>query len=456
MLSPSSLHRAMECNASARDEERFPDRSAPSAVRGTRMHLALLFPAAIGDVKMLTEECLEVILDPTETRIVFKAFEQIRKAVENNEAVHEQAVDLAPWGVKKSGREGEHQADFVWLDKKGELHVLDFKSGKTPVPHPSENKQLFAYALGLRKEFKPKGKLVHLHICQPAISAELITGSATWDSITEFGKELKGLTERLDDPEYSLNYRPSPEACRWCKAAGSCEAKRSGMSARQEVLREMKNANQALISASAHPVIVTSDIGDIVVLDAAAIDRANDLLAHAEAIALPQSATEAEAAGTLLKEVTSFESAVEKNRTTVKRPILELGKAVDEAARKALAPLAEAKARLKDGLNEFVAGETRKRVAEAQELARAEIARIAALPKKKQAEALAAPVLIAKAPEAIKVAGVVMKEVKRFMIVGKIPAEYLVVDTDKIDRDVKSGVLVHCDWLKVTTTQEAR
>lgn len=132
--------------------------------------------------------------------------------------------------------------DLWWADSKGEIHILDFKFGKTPV-EVADNPQLQAYALGvinlLNKKsqyFNSKGESVtfifdlntkiHMHIIQPAVSSFPSTHSSTVQRITEWhdAEVTPTVTEALTNP--ICKAAPSEKACRYCRAQSICEERK--------------------------------------------------------------------------------------------------------------------------------------------------------------------------------------------------------------------------------------
>jgi hypothetical protein len=365
MLSPSNLERALLCPASAREADKYPSTAGAAAERGQVMHSVLLPAVSIGDASMIDREIELGTINEDEAKIVRTAFDAISKELKGLEPDFEVAVDFAPWGLPKSGREGEHQADLVWIDDKGRLNVLDFKSGKTKVPDPSVNSQLKAYALGIAVARKIEGGAV-LWISQPLVSPGLIRGEVSGNALDTFGTELSALTDMIFAQTDELPFVPGPAQCQWCPARKDCQAlkdsKAAGKAAKAKIEQEVGTALAVAVKPGEAISIPAKIEGPIVVLDAELVAKTAAILKRALGLTGPLTKESAERASVELKETTAFEKLVDKARLEAKRPAMDLGKAVDEAAKGVLKDLSLAKGVYKN-LLETYAEETKEKVA---------------------------------------------------------------------------------------------
>lgn len=128
-------------------------------------------------------------------------------------------------------------ADFVALLKNSDgsytLIVGDLKTGRHKV-NAAENKQMMLYAMGLMRKYSRTYEIsaVKLFIFQPYAG-----GADEWDTtptaLEHFGKfaskqALKALDayQRGKKGLTAADFRPSNDACQWCRFAEPCNAKR--------------------------------------------------------------------------------------------------------------------------------------------------------------------------------------------------------------------------------------
>jgi len=131
-------------------------------------------------------------------------------------------------------------ADFVAIVKNTDgtytLIVGDLKTGRHKV-HAKENKQMMLYSRGLLQVFKRLYDIscVRLFIPQPYAG-----GADEWDTTPEaleqFGKFAQGRALKAIDAFQRgkkglkpADFRPGNDACRWCRFAEKCTAKRKAV-----------------------------------------------------------------------------------------------------------------------------------------------------------------------------------------------------------------------------------
>jgi RecB family exonuclease len=120
-------------------------------------------------------------------------------------------------------------ADAVLVDG-DHLHVVDLKTGRVAVD-ATDNKQLLTYALGAMRQFKaPSHITCTMHIFQPRVGHSKWTVSG--QELVEHGERLKAAAELALSGDAPT--RPSPDACRYCKAKTICPSMREKV---QEVAR---------------------------------------------------------------------------------------------------------------------------------------------------------------------------------------------------------------------------
>lgn len=208
LYSASSLERLALCPPSARMGKDIPDRPSKDAERGTRIH-------AIGEALLLGGAIPSIEAD--EEYDIAKAYAEYvwELAGHNGEiCVEESFHDALSIYHPDLGGTG----DAVVVHQR-ELHVVDLKSGRSPVK-VTKNKQLLTYGLGaVEKRGWQHFDKVHLHIFQPG-NTEMVT--YTIAELKAWIKELTKICERADDPFEKPN--PSPKACHFCKAKTICPA----------------------------------------------------------------------------------------------------------------------------------------------------------------------------------------------------------------------------------------
>jgi hypothetical protein len=112
-------------------------------------------------------------------------------------------------------------ADAVLVDG-DHLHVIDLKTGRVAVD-AENNKQLLTYALGAMRQFKaPTSITCTMHIFQPRVGHSKWTVSGNYLNLhSRRLLEAANLALSGDAPT-----RPSPDACRYCKAKTICPSMR--------------------------------------------------------------------------------------------------------------------------------------------------------------------------------------------------------------------------------------
>lgn len=232
LLSPSSADRWLHCTPSAVAESAYPDESSSFATEGSLAHAycAGLITEALGrDTKAFRKEIEELepqyIGDMGEmitcarnyADFVEDLYMDLRKRDPRTEIHIETKLDLSGWAPGSFGT-----SDAVVIGA-GELHVIDFKYGKGVQVSAKGNPQMRLYALGALDEFGVErriGKVV-THIYQPRLdnygSEEL-----TVEELYDWGEDCLEPLARV--AAQGLGVRDAGSWCRFCKAAGGCEA----------------------------------------------------------------------------------------------------------------------------------------------------------------------------------------------------------------------------------------
>lgn len=268
LLSPSSAKKWLNCPAALACEFGLPNESGQAAVNGTVMHLvaetvlnrilkgediradtykgAYVLNEGKGPIKALVKpEKGAVLITDDFVSQVNKYVDYCRPIIDAAELVEvESRVNLtrvmhperrfrmpAPGGglLTDEPLQTFGTADLVAVMPDGMLIVGDLKTGRHKVL-AKENKQMMLYALGLMRLYDITA--VRLVIFQPYAG-----GADEWDTTPEalelFGKfASKAALKAIDAFERGkkglkpADFRPSSDACQWCRFAEKCTAKR--------------------------------------------------------------------------------------------------------------------------------------------------------------------------------------------------------------------------------------
>lgn len=507
-ISPSSLHRAIKCTASPRESEGIVEPPNIYAAKGTHAHECVLPAFAANNPGMVLDlvdpnkaklEDAEEWEDWAEQLCVWLNANQGENARPNIH-IERQFPGLTSLGMEATGREGEWQADAVWEDPEhpGIWHVLDLKSGTGDVPHAEANHQLAAYAWALLTEegVKGMGDGVHTHIYQPRSKEPGKRFTHGWWSRERLEAWAHIVTQEVMPAVREGGSYQVGEWCAWCPARSTCPAKNEQAQDKRDTRDLTKAAGSTAIKGGAmQTVSVPQELGgvELTVMGEEAVKRAEDLQAQASRLSVVTNDEMAQDAGDLLGQITKFEKQVDERRAEVKAPVIALGKAIDERAKEALAPLGQAKASLKAALGGYIEKiERARREEEARQKAeqdrltreREEAERKAASAKsakaRAEAEAKAAELrkqeaqasLIPAPTPTVKPSGVATEQKFTFTVLdaASAPPRYLVHESMplKMDRagdfcitsldgklmaaDAKAGKLKTCAWVTVHET----
>lgn len=212
-FSPSKLSRILSCTGSVLFEEHIVAKESSSyAQEGTRLHDLIaktILSTQDGNHLTITEPLVQECYDYVSMLLSAPDAEIIGV---------EKKVTLLPYGEP----DVYGTVDLaIYETENNVLHVIDWKFGYNIV-YATENDQLLAYAAGLiaTDDFTALNNIV-LHIFQPAIDH-----IHTWSISTE--QLLKWIHDTMytlaDVRNNKVHYKPSVEACKWCKGAATCRA----------------------------------------------------------------------------------------------------------------------------------------------------------------------------------------------------------------------------------------
>ena len=200
-FSASSAARIMQCPGSANLELAIPNWVPPvddpekfkAAPVGTRLHEVLAELVAMGAAEVKNfSRALEYIGEVMSLRRFTRYIEE---------------TWVAEWLSSKP----QTTADLV-LATKDELHIIDYKHGRIPVPVMG-NKQLMFYA-ATYAGLSPRAKGVHLHIVQPAAD-NMEAWYVTADELAAFMQEA--IEAEMKVLQNSTALHPG-DGCTFCPA----------------------------------------------------------------------------------------------------------------------------------------------------------------------------------------------------------------------------------------------
>lgn len=370
MPSPSTLHRDMACPPSSRESKKYPKTQTSYAKVGNTSHNLLAMALDEGDTKVVMNH---PELNQDQKLVVMTAIGQISKAIPEGAKLEvERFMDFSPFGMELAGdHENEHCADVcfsVMNDEFLHLYIVDFKSGKGPVPEPKDNPQLKAYLLAwvteIRKKYK--GKLVgNIGICQPQLFAKVQWAKVTEEELDAFGAQMESAIElaNSDQPYYLADFVPG-DHCAFCPAEKFCEAKKLAVTQRKSAkdtkakeITEMVTVAPVEFDVREALATLLSD-GPIMVLDAETVQRANSMLAASLTLKVTDQKS-ADDCGIFIADATKMENEIEKRRKERKAPILKLEEVFDQKFKEAGIPARTAKNNAKTELNTWLAEKDR-------------------------------------------------------------------------------------------------
>lgn len=271
LLSPSASKKWLHCAASLACEVGIPNESGQAAVNGVAMHYmsenllnriingsdytakpwkgSHVLNEGKGPIKALATPMKGAVLITDDfVAQVDKYVDYCRPIIDAAEVVEvESRVNLTRIlhpGVEVDGKPLATfgTADLVAVMPDGMLIVGDLKTGRHRVS-AKENKQMMLYALGLLQVYK---RLYDITAVRLVIFQPYAGGADEWDVTPEalelFGKfaqkrALKAIDafQRGKKGLVPADFRPSEDACRWCRFAEKCTARNKSASLSVEV-----------------------------------------------------------------------------------------------------------------------------------------------------------------------------------------------------------------------------
>ena len=207
LISPSMVHRMIQCPGSVLAGKDMPDSSSPAAERGTMLHQMAeeMFRVGFTDASTLSTEEHKNLVD-------YVRFIKEQSELNHSVVYIEHVVSLEQY---VDGMFGSIDALIVG---DGLIHVIDLKTGARPVS-AKDNPQLMSYLLGATDAYDAWESTLKMTIWQGG-AADTVEVSLA--EIEGFSKTLiTASTIALQD---NAPRNPSDDACRYCKAAPECPA----------------------------------------------------------------------------------------------------------------------------------------------------------------------------------------------------------------------------------------
>lgn len=282
ILSPSSAERWLNCPGSLYATKDLPDVNTSYAKEGTTAHALAEFCLKFNKKAI---DSLGKLMTPNGVYVDDEMAEAVQEYVDNVNGIKasmsdllivdieqkldftdlldiESVKDTLPADTDKFAAFGTADAIIVG---NGELQIHDLKYGKGVQVYAEDNKQLMIYALAAYQYYSLCCDItkVSMHIHQPRLYHHS-EYSVTPDELLAFGEKLKekavkAYTVYIKGPTNDDDFCAGESQCRFCKAAGNCEA--------------LAKHVTATIGADFD---VINDVGDVVI-DAVTVDAPEDV-----------------------------------------------------------------------------------------------------------------------------------------------------------------------------------
>jgi CRISPR/Cas system-associated exonuclease Cas4 (RecB family) len=208
MPSASAIERLALCPGSYQVSLGLPEQESDAAASGTRIHEAL---AGRLDVSELTED------EETTLRL---CQESAAPLVVGADTVFRDQERL--WFRKGVIPIYSGLADVIALfDNAKHAVILDYKTGRVPVPSSTENLQLRALAALVAQNY-PDIETVKVGIIQPWVTRTVTLVEYDREALQFSAQQVREIIEAAMKEDAPLN--PSEEACRYCRARSVCPA----------------------------------------------------------------------------------------------------------------------------------------------------------------------------------------------------------------------------------------
>lgn len=236
LLSASGASRWLNCTASARYEEPFPDSTSDFAEEGTLAHSLgeLQAKQRLGQItseeyekefaeirtsKYYCEEMLEYMKGYGD--FIYESVKNASTTVSRGVAELEVRLDFSKWVP-----EGFGTGDCIIVGQ-GHLEVIDLKYGKGVRVSGEDNSQMKLYALGALARFDLIFDIKNVKMCiyQPRLDSISTYEMSVEDLLQWAEKEVIPKAREAFDGTGA--FAPSETACKWCRGKKQCGARAS-------------------------------------------------------------------------------------------------------------------------------------------------------------------------------------------------------------------------------------
>lgn len=223
-LSPSAAARWMSCTAAPILEATLPENNSPFAQEGSQAHALAEYYAREAVGLPLPEQKPEAkdeeMIDAAEMYATFikETFLQAKETCVDAIIETETRLDLTAWIP-----DGFGTADCL-IVADGTLYVIDFKYGKGVLVEAENNQQMMIYALGALgwADMLYNIDKVRMVIIQPRLSG-ISQAELDAEALWIWGEDVLAPTAQIAF-EGLGEFKPTEDACRFCKANGHCQA----------------------------------------------------------------------------------------------------------------------------------------------------------------------------------------------------------------------------------------
>jgi hypothetical protein len=239
LYSPSRFARYIECTASAKLEQSYPNTTTEYAREGTVAH-SVAEAAARYKTGEITEKQyqkeLKAISKTPDGQLFYN--EEMREHAEKYGSLIAEILDDEQCFCPDAFCELEIKVDFSdWAPggfgtsdcivvSETTLNVIDFKYGKGVPVSVEGNPQLRLYALGAYEKYKDLAEFqtVRMMIFQPRVSAWPSIEEISLSQLLEWAEEVvRPTVQKIESGNTS--FAPSEETCKFCKAKAECRAR---------------------------------------------------------------------------------------------------------------------------------------------------------------------------------------------------------------------------------------
>lgn len=292
LLSPSAASRWMKCTPAPRLEAELPDSTSEYAAEGTLAHsvcellarkkFTILKPSAYNSAlkKLKADPLWNDEMLTTANAYIDHLLERNMAFANKPYIMFEVKVDISDYVPEAHGT-----CDCVMIGGE-ELIITDYKHGKGVPVSPENNPQMFLYALGALRLYRPiygdAIKKVSVYIDQPRLNS--------YGGYSLTVEELLAWGENEVKPKAQLafaglgSFNPG-DHCRFCRAKAQCRARAGVHTALEDfkdaLLPTPKNRLHSEAFEGAPPLLTDAEVGDLLSRGKSLVDWYDSLKEYA-------------------------------------------------------------------------------------------------------------------------------------------------------------------------------